>query len=98
MMGTFILLSVRNRRVQPGLWLSIAALSIFWMEAPYDWSMYAQFNPAFAKFPHWGPLGITYGGLPLMATIGYVMYFGVPTVIALSFAPRVAKRFTMNRP
>ena len=98
MVGSYTLTSVRRRRVTPGLWLSIALLSIFWMESPYDWAMYAQFNPAFGRFPDWGPLGMTYRGLPLMAPIGYVMYFGVPTAIALAVARRLVRRTSIRRP
>jgi hypothetical protein len=84
--------SMRQRRVVPGLWLAVACLSIFWLEAPYDWSMYAQFRPGLWRLPHWGPLGATHQGLPTLAVPGYVLYFGVPTVIAVAIARRVLAR------
>lgn len=88
MIATFTVISVRSGRAHPALWLTISAASIFWMESPYDWSMYAQFNPELAKLPAWGPFSFTWGGLPVMAAPGYVMYFGFPTLIAIAIAKR----------
>jgi Spirocyclase AveC-like len=41
-----VALSVRRRRLHPLLLVCIAAISFSWIEAPYDWAMYAQFPPA----------------------------------------------------
>ena len=90
--------SVRDRRVHPGLWLTLACLSIFWLESPYDWSMYAEFRPGIARFPASGPLGATYRGLPWLAAPGYVLYFGVPTVLAIALTPLAVRRFQLTRP
>jgi hypothetical protein len=98
MTGVFGYRSLRDRRVAPGLWLTLACLSIFWLEGPYDWSMYAEFRPGIGRFPEAGPLGATYQGLPWLAAPGYVLYFGVPTVIAIALAPRVTGRFALTRP
>lgn len=88
MLITYSHISVRRGSVHPGLWLTVATFSIFWMESPFDWSMYAQFHPDLAKFPAWGVIGMTWGGLPLIAMPGYVMYFGIPSVIAVKLARR----------
>lgn len=84
----YSLLSLRRGRPLPGLWLTIATFSIFWLESPYDWSMYAQFNPELTKLPAIGPIGMTWQGLPLIAMPGYVMYFGIPSVAAVWLARR----------
>ena len=59
-----IYLSYRRQRLHPLLLLSISALSFSWIEAPYDWAMYAQFPPALPRMPSWWPLNVTWGGLP----------------------------------
>ncbi len=38
-----IYLSWRRRRLHPLLLVCISAIAISWIEAPYDWAMYAQF-------------------------------------------------------
>jgi hypothetical protein len=81
--------SLREHKVHPGLWLTLATLSIFWLEAPYDWAMYAQFREDLWRLPDWGPIGATHGQLPALAIPGYVLYFGVPTVIAVTIARRL---------
>ena len=59
-----VYLSVRRRRLHPLLLLCISAMSFSWIEAPYDWAMYAQFPPAIPRMPSWWPLNVTWGGLP----------------------------------
>ena len=59
-----VVLSVRRRRLHPLLLVCIAAISFSWIEAPYDWAMYAQFPPAIPRMPSWWPLDMTWGGLP----------------------------------
>src|SRR6201987_2891614 len=77
-----IYLSLRKRRLHPGMLLSISALSFSWIEAPYDWAMYAQFTPAWPRMPSWWPLNMTWGGgLPSSVPLGYIGYFCVPAVI-----------------
>ena len=80
----------RNRRVSEHIAgaafthccsLCISAISFSWIEAPYDWAMYAQFPPAIPRMPSWWPLNMTWGGLPLFVPIGYISYFVLPAVI-----------------
>ena len=65
---TFVLvgvyLSVRRRHIHPLLLLCISAISFSWVEAPYDWAVYAQFPPAIPRMPSSWPLNMTWGGLP----------------------------------
>lgn len=46
-----VYLSIRRRRPHPLLLLCISAISFSWIEAPYDWAMYAQFPPALPRMP-----------------------------------------------
>ena len=68
-------LSFRDRRLHPLLLLCISAISFSWIEAPYDWAMYAQFPPALPRMPSWWPLNMTWGGLPSSVPLGYIGYF-----------------------
>ncbi len=81
--------SLRVGRPTPLFLVCIAALSIFWVEAPYDWTMYVQFHPDLPRAPKWGPLGATWGGLPAMVPAGYVMYFVLPAVVASWLALKI---------
>src|SRR3546814_15309127 len=60
-----VYLSYRRGRVHPLLLLCISAISISWIEAPYDWAVYAQFPPEIPRMPSWWPMDMTWGGLPL---------------------------------
>jgi hypothetical protein len=40
-----VYLTYRRRRLHPLLLVCISAISFSWIEAPYDWAMYAQFRP-----------------------------------------------------
>ena len=55
-------------------------MAISWIEAPYDWAMYAQFPTAIPRMPSWWPLNTTWGGLPASVPIGYISYFVLPAV------------------
>ena len=44
-----VYLSYRRRRLHPLLLVCISAISFSWMEAPYDWVVYAQFPPAIPR-------------------------------------------------
>ena len=46
-----LLLSFRRGRLHPLLLLCISAISFSWIEAPYDWAVYAQFPPAIPRMP-----------------------------------------------
>lgn len=96
LIGYFTLRSVRRRRLDPGLLLCLGTLSIFWMEAPFDWAMYAQFHPDLPRGPRWGPLGLTWGGLPALTAPGYVMYIVTPCLLAVAVARRLSARFGWN--
>ena len=93
-----IYLSVRRRRLHPLLLLCISAISFSWIEAPYDWAMYAQFPPALPRMPSWWPLNMTWGGLPLSVPIGYISYFVLPAVIGAALGRWLSARFDWRRP
>lgn len=93
-----IYLSVRRRRLHPLLLLCISAMSFSWIEAPYDWAMYAQFPPAIPRMPSWWPLNMTWGGLPLFVPIGYISYFVLPAVTGTALGRWLSARFGWRRP
>ncbi len=77
-------LSVRRGHLHPLLLLCISAISFSWIEAPYDWAVYAQFPPAMPRMPSWWPLNMTWGGLPAPVPPGYIAYFVLPAVIGVA--------------
>lgn len=92
-------LSVRRGRLHPLLLVSISAISFSWIEAPYDWAVYAQFPPALPRMPSWWPMNMTWGGgLPSAVPIGYIAYFVLPAVIGSALGRRLAERFDWRRP
>jgi hypothetical protein len=93
-----IYLSVRRGRLHPLLLLCISAISFSWIEAPYDWAMYAQFPPALPRMPSWWPLNMTWGGLPSSVPLGYIGYFCLPAVIGAALGRRLSARFNWRRP
>jgi hypothetical protein len=93
-----VYLSIRGRRVHPLLLLCISAISFSWIEAPYDWAMYAQFPPALPRMPSWWPLNMTWGGLPSSVPTGYIGYFVLPAVIGASLGRWLRARFQWRRP
>jgi hypothetical protein len=97
--GTGVFLSWKQRRLHPLLLVSISAMAISWIEAPYDWAMYAQFPAAIPRMPSWWPLNMTWGGgLPASVPIGYISYFVLPAVIGASLGSRASARFGWRRP
>src|SRR6188474_628952 len=93
-----IYLSVRRGRLHPLLLLCISAISFSWIEAPYDWAMYAQFPPAIPRMPSWWPMNMTWGGLPAPVPIGYISYFVLPALIGATLGRRAAAWFGWRRP
>jgi hypothetical protein len=93
-----IVLSIRRGRLHPLLLLCISAISFSWIEAPYDWAMYAQFPPALPRMPSWWPLNMTWGGLPSSVPLGYIGYFCLPAVIGAALGRRLSARFNWHRP
>jgi hypothetical protein len=93
-----VYLTYRRRRLQPLLLVCIAAISISWIEAPYDWAMFAQFAPAIPRMPSWWPLDMTWGGLPASVPIGYVSYFVSPALVAAAVGRWLYSRFRWRRP
>ncbi len=94
-----IYLSIKRGRLHPLLLVSISAISFSWIEAPYDWTMYAQFPPALPRMPSWWPMNMTWGGgLPSSVPIGYIAYFVLPGLIGAALGKRVAARFGWRRP
>src|SRR5215831_5098219 len=92
------ILSFRRGRLHPLLLVCISAISFSWIEAPYDWAVYAQFPPAIARMPHWWPLNMTWGGLPASVPPGYIAYFVLPAVVGAFLGRRCATRFHLRRP
>lgn len=98
-LGTGVYLSIRRGRIHPLLLVSISAISFSWIEAPYDWAMYAQFPPALPRMPSWWPMNMTWGGgLPSAVPIGYIAYFVLPAVIGAALGRRLIARFGWRRP
>ena len=93
-----VFLSVRRRRLHPLLLVCISAISFSWIEAPYDWAVYAQFPPAIPRMPSWWPLDMTWGGLPASVPPGYIAYFVLPAVIGAALGRRLSARFGWRRP
>ncbi|WP_019925134.1 spirocyclase AveC family protein [Nocardia sp. BMG111209] len=93
-----IYLSVRARRLHPLLLLCISAISFSWIEAPYDWAVYAQFAPAIPRMPSWWPLNMTWHGLPASVPPGYIAYFVLPAVAATAIGRALSTRFRWRRP
>jgi hypothetical protein len=93
-----VYLTWRRRRLHPLLLVCLSALAISWIEAPYDWAMYAQFPPAIPRMPSWWPVNMTWGGLPSSVPIGYMSYFVLPAVIGAVLGNRASRRFGWRRP
>jgi len=91
-------LSWRRRRLHPLLLVCISAISFSWIEAPYDWAVYAQFPPAIPRMPAWWPLNWTWGGLPASVPPGYIAYFTLPAVVGAWLGRRLARAFGWRVP
>jgi hypothetical protein len=76
----------------------ISAISFSWIEAPYDWAVYAQFPPVIPRMPSWWPLNMTWGGLPAAVPPGYIAYFALPAVIGASLGRSLSSRFQWRAP
>jgi hypothetical protein len=97
-LGLGIYLSWQRRRLHPILLLCISALAFSWIEAPYDYVMYAQFPPAIPRMPSWWPVNKTYGGLPSSVPVGYMSYFVLPAVFGAAVGRRLIAKFYWRRP
>jgi Spirocyclase AveC-like len=93
-----VYLSIRRRRTHPLLLLCVSAISFSWIEAPYDWAMYAQFPPALPRMPSWWPLNMTWGGLPSSVPIGYMSYFVLPAIVGAGLGRWLSAKFQWRRP
>jgi hypothetical protein len=91
-------LSWKRRRPHPLLLVSISAMAISWIEAPYDWAMYAQFPTALPRMPSWWPMDATWGGLPSSVPIGYISYFVLPAFVGSALGTRAPARYGWRRP
>ena len=98
LVGIALVLSFRRGRLHPLLLVCVSAISISWIEAPYDWAVYAQFPPALPRMPPWWPLNMTWGGLPAAVPPGYIAYFVLPAVIGTSLARWLSSRFQWRAP
>lgn len=86
-----IILSTKLGRIHPILLVCISAASFSWIEAPYDWAVYAQFPPAIPRMPEWWPLNMTWGGLPAAVPPGYIAYFVLPAIIGAYLGPKISE-------
>ena len=93
-----VFLSIRRGRLHPLLLVCISAISLSWIEAPYDWAVYAQFPPAIPRMPSWWPLNMTWGGLPASVPPGYVAYFALPAVTGAAIGRRLSSRLRWRMP
>jgi len=93
-----LFLSFRRGRPHPLLLVCISAISFSWIEAPYDWAVYAQFPPAIPRMPSWWPLNMTWGGLPAAVPPGYIAYFVLPAVIGASMGRWLNSKFQWRAP
>ena len=94
-----LVLSWRKGRPHPLLLVCISAASFSWIEAPYDWAMYAQFPPELPRMPAWWPMNWTYGGgVPSSVPIGYISYFAIPAVTAFGLSRWLCSSFRFRRP
>ena len=93
-----LFLSYRQGRPHALMLLCISAISFSWIEAPYDWAMYAQFPPAIPRMPSWWPLNMTWGGLPASVPPGYIAYFVLPAVIGVSLGRWLIAKFQWRAP
>ena len=94
-----LVLSLRKGRPHPLLLVCISAASFSWIEAPYDWAVYAQFPPDLPRMPAWWPLNWTYGGgVPSSVPIGYISYFAIPAVTAFGLSRWLGEKFNLRRP
>jgi hypothetical protein len=92
-------LSYRRGRLHPLLLVCISAISFSWIEAPYDWAVYAQFPPELPRMPVWWPMNMTWGGgLPLAVPPGYIAYFVLPGVIGAALGRHLSARYRWRRP
>lgn len=91
-------LSIRQRRLHPLLLVCTSAISFSWIEAPYDWAVYAQFPPAIPRMPDWWPLDLTWGGLPASVPPGYIAYFVLPAIVGAALGRRLSTRYGWRRP
>jgi len=93
-----LFLSFRRGRPHPLLLVCISAISFSWIEAPYDWAVYAQFPPAIPRMPSWWPLNMTWGGLPASVPPGYISYFATPAVIGAALGRWLSSKFDWRAP
>jgi hypothetical protein len=93
-----LVLSFRRGRPHPLLLVCISAISFSWIEAPYDWAVYAQFPPAIPRMPSWWPLNMTWGGLPASVPAGYIAYFTLPAVIGAGLGRWLVSTFRWRAP
>jgi vacuolar-type H+-ATPase subunit I/STV1 len=93
-----LVLSYRRGRPHVLLLLCISAISFSWIEAPYDWAVYAQFPPAIPRMPSWWPLNMTWGGLPAAVPPGYIAYFVLPATIGVALGHWLIAKFSWRRP
>ena len=90
--------SFRRGRPHPLLLVCASAISFSWIEAPYDWAVYAQFPPAIPRMPSWWPLNMTWGGLPAAVPPGYIAYFVLPAVTGAAIGRWLSAKFQWRAP
>jgi hypothetical protein len=93
-----LVLSYRRGRLHPLFLVCVSAMSFSWIEAPYDWAVYAQFPPALPRMPSWWPLNMTWGGLPAAVPPGYIAYFVLPAVIGVGVSRWLISKLQWRAP
>jgi Spirocyclase AveC-like len=93
-----LIMSFRRGRPHALLLLCISAISFSWIESPYDWAMYAQFDPAIPRMPAWWPMNVTWRGLPAAVPPGYIAYFVLPAVLGVLLGRWLIARFQLRQP
>ena len=68
--------------------MGIAMFALFWLEAPFDWTTWCQFNPELARMPGGAPFGMSAGGPPWIAPVGYIMFCAIPVALTAWIAPK----------
>lgn len=93
-----IFLSFHIGRLHPLFLVCLSAISFSWIEAPYDWAVYAQFPPELPRMPSWWPMNMTWGGLPSAVPPGYIAYFVLPALIGAGLGNHLSRRYCWRRP
>src|SRR5262249_14436482 len=93
-----LILSFRRGRPHPLLLVSISAISFSWIEAPYDWAVYAQFPPALPRMPSWLPFNMRGGALAAAVPPGDWLCFVLSAAIGAFMGRWASAKFRWRAP